>query len=39
LRKQSKCGMNQKGEGALAKFLRIFAKSEVFVGFAHSAEQ
>ena len=27
------------GRGALAKFLGIFAKSEEFVGVAHSAEQ
>ena len=38
LHKQSKCEMIQEGE-ALAKFLGKFAKIEVFVGFAHSAEQ
>ena len=27
------------GRGALAKFLEKFAKSEEFVGVAHSAEQ
>ena len=27
------------GRGALAKFLGKFAKSEVFVGVAHSAEE
>jgi len=40
LRKQSKCGMIQEGDrGALAKFLEKIAKSEEFVGVAHSAEQ
>ena len=31
--------MIQEGEGHLAKFLEKFAKSEEFVGVAHSAEQ
>jgi hypothetical protein len=38
LRKQSKCGMIQKGEGHWPNSSK-FAKSEVFVGVAHSAEQ
>ena len=37
LRKQSKCGVIHEG-GALAKTLARIAKSEAFVGSAHSAE-
>ena len=40
LRKQSKCGVHHEGEGRWPKFsqkLQI-AKSEAFVGSAHSAE-
>ena len=32
-------GGDSEGRGALAKFLGKFAKSEVFVGVAHSAEE
>ena len=39
LRKQSKCGMIQEGEGHWPKFLEKFAKSEEFVGVGYSAEQ
>ena len=34
-----RASQNRKGRGALAKFLEKFAKSEEFVGAAHSAEQ
>ena len=34
-----RASQNRKGRGALAKFLEKFAKSEEFVGVAHSAEQ
>jgi hypothetical protein len=35
----SKCGMIQKGEGNRPSFLEKFAKSEIFMGIAHSAGQ
>ena len=39
LRKQSKCRMIQEGEGHWPNSSEKFAKSEEFVGVAHSAEQ
>ena len=41
LRKQSKCGMIQEGrrERGIGQIPRKFAKSEGFMGVAHSAEQ
>ena len=39
LRKQRKCGMIQEGEGHWPNSSKKFAKSEEFVGVAHSAEQ
>ena len=39
LRKQSKCGMIQEGEGHWPNSSKKIAKSEEFVGVAHSAEQ
>jgi len=38
LRKQSKCGVIHEGEGHWPKFSQKNAKSEAFVGSAHSAE-
>ena len=38
LRKQSKCGVYHEGEGHWPKFSQKIAKSEAFVGSAHSAE-
>ena len=38
LRKKSKCGVSHGGGGASAKILAKIAKSEAFVGSAHSAE-
>jgi len=39
LRKQSKCGMIQEGEGHLPNPSKKIAKCEVFVGVADSTEQ
>jgi len=39
LRKQSKCGMIQEGEGHWPNSSKKIAKIEEFVGVAHSAEQ